>query len=230
MPSALPSFRIISIGTLDAHPLWNEAAPVRTGHATTTLISAGKQHVIVNPALPPQALAARMSERTPVAPDDITHVFLTSFAPDHRRGLRLFEAARWMLHEPEKQAAAAALQEAKMEALDAGEDELIIQCDHDLALLERCEAAPDALLPKVDLFPLPGVTIGTCGLLIALPARTVLVCGDAVATFEHLEQGKILPHCANLAQAQESFKEALEIADILVPGRDNIVLNPLRRL
>jgi glyoxylase-like metal-dependent hydrolase (beta-lactamase superfamily II) len=225
-----PSFRIVSIGTLEAHPLWNESAAVRTGHATSTLISVARQHVLVNPGLPPQALAARMSERTPVAPDDVTHVFLTSFAPDHRRGLRLFESARWLVHEPEKQAAAEALREAKVEALDAGDDELVIQCDHDLALLERCEAAPDSLLPKVDLFPLPGVTAGTCGLLIALPARTVLVTGDAVASIEHLEQGKVLPHCVSLAQAQESFKEALEIADVLIPGRDNIVPNPLRRM
>ena len=59
----LPTFRIISIGTLDVHPLWGEPAPARTGHATTTLISLGDEHVLVNPALPTQALAARMSER-----------------------------------------------------------------------------------------------------------------------------------------------------------------------
>ena len=63
-----------------------------------------------------------------------------------------------------------------------------------------------------------------------LPTRTVLIAGDAVATIEHLEQGKVLPHCVNLAQAQESFKEAIEIADVIIPGRDNIVLNPLRRI
>ena len=32
------SHRIISIGTLAAHPLWEERNDVRTGHATTTLI------------------------------------------------------------------------------------------------------------------------------------------------------------------------------------------------
>ena len=54
--------------------------------------------------------------------------------------------------------------------------------------------------------------------------------GDTIATLEHLEQGKVLPHVGNLAQAQESFKEALEIADVLIPGRDNIMLNPMRRV
>ena len=34
-----PEYRIISIGTLAANPLWDEKVPVRTGHATTTLIA-----------------------------------------------------------------------------------------------------------------------------------------------------------------------------------------------
>lgn len=226
----LPQFRIISIGTLDVHPLWNEAGASRTGHATTTLISMGNEHVLVNPSLPSQALAARLSERTPLPIDSITQVFMSSFQSDHRRALRLFEGARWLLHEPERQAAAASFRESRAEAEEAGDEELVAHYDRELGLLERCEAAEDSLVPKVDLFPLPGVTPGTCGLLIALPARTVLISGDAVATLEHLEHGKVLPRCANLAQAQESFKEAIEIADVLIPGRDNIMLNPMRRV
>ena len=226
----LPTFRIISIGTLEAHPLWNENAAVRTGHATTTLISVGDDHVIVNPALPAQALAARLSERTPVPADEIDTVFLTSFQPDHRRGLRLFEGSRWLLSETEKRSAAAAIRDARSEAEEAGDEELVGHYERELALLERCGVADDTLFPKIDLFPLPGVTEGTCGLLIALPARTVLITGDAIATIEHLEQGKVLPHVGNLTQAQESFKEAIEIADVIIPGRDNIMLNPMRRV
>ena len=225
-----PFFRIISIGTLDAHPLWNESVPARTGHATSTLISVGDQHILVNPSLPAQALAARLSERSPISADEITHVFLTSFAADHHRALRMFEGAKWLLHEPERAAALMALQESRSEAVEAGDDEVARLHDRELELLEQCQIAEDTIVPHVDLFPLPGVTEGTCGLLIALPARTILIAGDAVPTVEHLEQGKVLPHCANLAQAQESFKEAIEIADILIPGRDNILLNPLRRM
>jgi glyoxylase-like metal-dependent hydrolase (beta-lactamase superfamily II) len=230
MPSALPSFRIISIGTLDAHPLWNESTPVRTGHATSTLISVGSQHILVNPGLPAQALAARLSERTPIPVDDITHVFLTSFQPDHRRALPIFDSAAWLVYEPEREAARAALRASLAEAEDGGDAELVAHYQREIETLERCEVAPDSIVPKVDLFPLPGVTAGTCGLLIALPARTVLVCGDAVASIEHLEQGKVLPRCADVHQAQESFKEAIEIADALIPGRDNIIMNPLRQL
>ena len=49
-----------------------------------------------------------------------------------------------------------------------------------------------------------------------LPQQTVLVCGDAVATSEHLEQGQVLASSWNREQALESFKEAIEIADVLV--------------
>jgi hypothetical protein len=57
----------------------------------------------------------------------------------------------------------------------------------------------------------------------------VLVAGDAVATGEHLGAGKVISPVFNLEQAHESFREAVEIADFVVCGRDNAVLNPLRR-
>ena len=56
-----------------------------------------------------------------------------------------------------------------------------------------------------------------------------MICGDAVATVEHLRQGKVLPNCYDVEQAQESFAEAIQIADILIPGRDNVTVNPIRR-
>jgi len=67
-----------------------------------------------------------------------------------------------------------------------------------------------------------------CGLIISKPRLTILICGDAVATVEHLEEGKVLPDCVDIELAQESFREAIEIADQLILGRDNIVGNPMR--
>jgi glyoxylase-like metal-dependent hydrolase (beta-lactamase superfamily II) len=96
-------------------------------------------------------------------------------------------------------------------------------------MLRRCEPAPDRLAPGVDLYPLPGLSPGLCGLLIANQNHTTIVCGDAIQTVEYLEQGKILPWVENLDQAQESFKEAVELADSLILGRDNIVTNPTKR-
>jgi glyoxylase-like metal-dependent hydrolase (beta-lactamase superfamily II) len=61
------------------------------------------------------------------------------------------------------------------------------------------------------------------------PGSTLLIAGDAVATVEHLEEGKVIAPCFDVQQARESLSEAVEIADLIVPGRDNLCANPVRR-
>ena len=222
-------YKVISIGALEAHPLWNERAEVRTGHATTTLITAGDQVILVDPSLPPQILQARLSERANLTPDDVTHVFLTSFQPLRRRSLALFTKAQWLLFTAEREAIGLGLVVKLREAHEAGDAELVDMLRSEVALLERCRGTEESICDGVDLFPLPGVTPGLCGLLLPTARATVLLCGDAVATVEHLEAGKVLPQCADVDQARTSFAEALEIADLLILGRDNVVLNPVRR-
>ncbi len=223
-------FRIITIGALAAHPLWDEKADVRTGYATTTLVICEDCNILVNPSLPAQILFARLSERTKISPAEIDKVFVTTFSIEHYRGISLFENAKWLIHEPEQLAASAALDDQLQRAREGGDGDLIKTVSDHIELLNRCEVAGDKLAPGVDLFPLPGLSPGTCGLLLSQPTSTILVCGDAVATLEHLQQGKVLPNCMDVEQAQESFKEAIEIADVLILGRDNVNFNPLRRM
>ena len=228
-PISMPvEYRIISIGTLAAHPLWDEQGEVRTGHATTTLISADGARILVDPSLPAQALLARLGERAGVEAGRITHVFLTSADPLHRRGLAAFDDATWLAYESELEAVKATIVEQISQARDGGDDELITMLNRELRILKKCKPAPDSIVKGVDLFPLPGVTPGCCGLLLLLPRATALICGDAVATVEHLQQRKVLPGCFDVDQARESFAEAVEIADLLIPGRDNLTLSPLR--
>jgi glyoxylase-like metal-dependent hydrolase (beta-lactamase superfamily II) len=221
-----PDVRVISIGCLAAHPLWNEREPVRQGHATTTLVRAGSTTIIVDPALPEAALASRLSERAGLRPSNVTHVFLTSFKPDARRGLGAFEHATWWVSKQEREGVGVPLVTALRHAVEQGNAELRAAIERDVALLHRCEEAPDTLAPGIDLFPLPGVTPGLCGLLVEFEESTTLICGDAVATVEHLAAGKILPNAADVAAAKASFAEALEIGDLLVLGRDNAVPSP----
>lgn len=226
--------RIISIGALAAHPLWGERGQVRTGHATTTLIRSGDRNILVDPGLPDQALVARLAERANLKPAEITHVFLTSFRPDTRRGILGFDDATWWIGEAERETVGAMLaMRLKQLAAGGGDDEHDEQLrevlGQDIATLRRCEAAPDKLADHVDLFPLPGVTPGLCGVIVSHARHTTVVCGDAIPTVEHLEQGQILPSAVDVEQAKESFAEAVEIGDYLVLGRDNIVVNPTRR-
>ncbi len=233
-------YRVISIGTLACNPLWGERTPVRTGHATTTLIRARDATILVDPGLPAIALEARLRERTGLTPSDVTHVFLTSFHPDCRGGLELFEHARWLIHETEREVVGTrlALQLRDLVRAMSEEDEnddegvgqrLCERLERDVALLRRCRPAPDRLADRVCLFPLPGVSPGMCGLLLEGARATTLITGDAVASEEHLAAGRIVEHAVDIVQAKESFQEALEIADVLILGRDNLVLNPVRR-
>ncbi len=228
--------RVISIGTLAANPLWNEkaGAAVRSGHATTTLVRSGKRTILIDPGLPGAALTARLSERTGIHPGEVTHVFLTAFKPDVFRGILAFEHATWWISEAEREAVGVPLIKQLKSVASIGDDDLRQALETDVAILKRCQPAPDRLAERVDLFPLPGVTPGTCGVLVGGPASgigngTALVCGDAVPTQEHLERAAVLHGAADIQQAQESLKEAIEIADVLVLGRDNCVVNPMRR-
>jgi glyoxylase-like metal-dependent hydrolase (beta-lactamase superfamily II) len=226
---------VISIGAMSSHELWNEREAVRTGHATTTLVESGSRRILVDPGLPAAALEARLSERSGRRLADVTDVFLTSFHPDTRRALADLQHARWLISAQEREAVGSAIAGQLRHLLESGqhrEDDgarLVKLLQNDVTLLQRCEAAPDTLAERVDLYPLNGVTPGLCGLLLEGERFTTVICGDAVPTIEHLESGRAPSSAADLDKARESFQDALEVADLLVLGRDNMVVNPTKR-
>ena len=224
-----PAVRVISIGTLAANPLWDERVPVRTGHATTTLVTAGDRKILVDPGLPGQVLAARLGERSNLTPGDITDVVLTCYKPDMRRGLDAFTGATWWISEAEREGVGVPLIVEHRRAEESDDEELAGMLKRDIAMLQRCRPIPDTLAPGVDVYPMPGVTPGSIGLLVLQREATILIAGDGVATSEHIAQGKVLPTCVDIEAAQASFGEAVEIADQVVPGRDNLVVIPERR-
>jgi glyoxylase-like metal-dependent hydrolase (beta-lactamase superfamily II) len=219
-------YRVISIGTLSRNEMWAGDTGNRTPHATTTLVRSGGKTILIDPGLPPQIIAARLKERSGLEPDQVTDVFLTNFRPAHRWGLEAFGNANWFISEMEREAIGIHLVQHFNEAQDDEAREMIQQ---DIAMLKRCKPAPDRLADQVDLFPLPGYSPGNCGLLLCHSNSTTLVAGDAIPTAEHLESGRILQSAHDLEQARESFVEAVEIADVIIPGHDNLLLNPTRR-
>lgn len=228
----MPSLRfdVLSIGTLSRNMLWNEAQPVRTPHATTTLIrTEGRGNkpgttILVDPGLPASILGARLFERTGLRPEQIDAVFLTNFRPAHRGGLALFTDAKKYIHEREQEVVRARLADHLKELPE--EDEDYERLSAELELLDSLTPAPDQLAPGVDLFPLFGYTPGTTGLLLSLPTLTALIAGDAVPTQDHFLAGQVLPEPYDLAAAKEALQEVYEIADVIVPGHDNVFLSP----
>ncbi len=225
MSESTPIAAVISIGAMARNDLWNETKPVRTAHATTTLITAGAHLIIVDPGLPAVALEQRLAERAGKSAADITDVFLTSWRPAHRRALALFPNARWFMSDTEI-ATARQLFTVTLANIGSEPDAASELISQDQALLNRFTPAPDKIAPGVDLFPLGGCTPGQAGLIVSQPTTTLVVAGGAVATLEHFLRGKVTPDCYDIKQALGSLAEIYEIADVIIPGYDNQFVNP----
>ena len=217
-------FDIISIGTLSRNRIWGESQAVRTAHSTCTLIRSGKRAILVDPGLPAAAMGARLHERTGLRAEQIDTVFLTNFRPAHRAGLGIFTAAKVLINEAEQQTVRQHLERLIAEAPEEDIDRKLLR--EELRLLKSLTAAEDRLADQLDLFPLPGYTPGNCGLLIKLMTSSVMIAGDAVATQEHFLAGQVLPDAYDIAGAKESLGEVYEIADLIIPGHDNVFVNP----
>ncbi|HEX8324396.1 MAG TPA: MBL fold metallo-hydrolase [Tepidisphaeraceae bacterium] len=214
---------VISIGTLSRNLLWKESEAVRTPHATTTLIRTAKRNILVDPGLPGSILAARLFERTGLKPDAIDTIFLTNARVAHRSGVNAFPSAKVLIHPTERERV---LLDLSVRIEDAEDDAERAALGAEARVLSSFKAAPDTLAPQVDLFPLFGYTAGTCGILVTLPTQTILLAGDAVASADHLLAGQVLPGCFDLSAAKASLTEVYEIADVVIPGHDNVLLNP----
>ncbi|MHC4983882.1 MAG: MBL fold metallo-hydrolase [Planctomycetota bacterium] len=220
---------IVSIGTLSRNRLWGEGAAVRTAHATTTSIRDAKRSVLVDPSLPSTALAARFNERTGQMLDGVTDVFCTTLRPVHRRSIEALPQAKWWVAAKELEIYRNYLRKlAESSSRLTGEQEADVVAD--LKLLERFHPAPEKFTKQIHLYPLPGASPGSAGLLLTPPASTVVIAGDAVVTAEHLLRGQVWQGCFDTQAAISSLQDVLEIADVIIPGHDNLMICPRRWL
>jgi len=219
-------YRVISIGTLSHNRLWNEAAPVRTAHATTTFVTEGQRRILVDPSLPAPALAARFQERTGRTLDEVTDVFCTTLRPVHRRAIEEIDQATWWVSEQELELYGRHLEGLAGSAERLGADDRKTLAA-DRKLLERFRPAPQQFGEQVTVYPMAGPSPGSAGLLLTEPTCTLVVAGDAVVTREHLEAGQVWDGCWDTAAAVRTLQDLLELADAVICGHDNLVL--LRR-
>lgn len=215
-------YTIISIGALSHNRLWGESGHLRTAHATTTLVAAGDRLILVDPSLPGEALAARFNERTGKRLDDVTDVFCTTLRPVHRRSVAALPKAKWWCGEAELELYREGLKDFR-ETANRAESEDAARASVELKLVDRFRAAPEAFAPQVEVYPLAGPTAGSAGLLLTLPTKTVVIAGDAALTGEHILRGQVWEGCADTEAAMDSLKDMLELADVIVPGHDNIL-------
>ncbi len=197
---------------------------MRPAHATTTLLRDGGDAVLVDPSLPEAILRQRLDERTGLTPEQVNVVFLTNFRPIHRRGLALFPRATWLMDERELQAMGDFLNGVAGAAEARGEpvDPLV---EAELTLLQRIAAAPSHLTEHVHLFPTPGATPGSASLLALQGERTLAVCGDAIVTREYFDRRQVFEQHSDAEAALQAVTELCEIADVLIPGHGDMILN-----
>lgn len=220
-------FDVISIGALAQNRLWGEASAVRTSHATTTLVRTGDRLILVDPSLPSPALEARFFERTGMSLTKVTDVFCTTLRPTHRRNAQALPSAKWWAAEAEIDAACQALEEFLGSAQRLGTDD-VQAAKADLKIVQRFKPAPDKFGPQVSLYPLIGPSAGSSGLLLTPATTTVIIAGDAALTAGHVLAGQIWEGCGDRQKALESLEDLLQIADIIVPGHDNVMFCPQR--
>lgn len=222
-------YSVISIGTLAINRLWGEGTPLRTSHATTTLVSDGKKQILVDPSLPAQALAARFFERTGKTFTDVTDVFCTTLRPVHRRSIEALSHARWWVNGLELETYRDHLQGLQDSASRMAEEDMAL-VETDLKLLGHFKPAPDKFTDQVSLYPLLGPSFGSAGLLLTPPTLTVVVAGDAALTAEHVARGQVWEGCSDTQAALSSLEDLLELADVIIPGHDNLLISPRRLL
>ncbi len=78
------------------------------------------------------------------------------------------------------------------------------------------------------LYPLAGPSVGSAGLLLTPTTTTILIAGDAALTAEHVQRGMVWEGSSDIEAATRSLQDILEIADLIIPGHDNLLLSPGR--
>jgi len=214
-------FSIISIGTLSQNSLWNEQSPVRTAHATTTLVTDGDKRILVDPSLPGNMLEARFFERTGKGLDTVTDVFCTTLRPVHRRGIEALTNARWWTSQVELETYSGHL-ETMLESAERLSGDDVDSVRADLKQLGSFAPAPEKFSPQIEFYPLYGASPGSAGLLLTPPASTIIIAGDAIVTGEHLKAGRLWKGVSDMEAAADTLRDLVELAGIVIPGHDNV--------
>lgn len=214
-------YKIISIGTLSHNRLWGEAAAVRAAHATTTLVIDEDKKILVDPSLPAKILSARFNERTGNQLDDVTDVFCTTLRPIHRRGIEALPNANWWVAKQELEAYRNHLA-GLLDSAERLEAEHTDEIRVDLEILNRFRPVPQRFTKQVQLYPLVGASAASAGLLLTPATSTIVIAGDAAITSEHIHSGQVWKGCFDTEKAMESLRDLLELADIIIPGHDNL--------
>ena len=203
--SKITHWDVVTIGNLSRNRYWGESEEksLHSVICTTTIITGNGFHVIVDPSLADsKAMAAELERRTGLTPDDIDVAFVTHEHGDHHCGLPGFPKAKWLAT---AEAASIINTTAKYE--------------------RKVEPVGKTIFDVIDVVTTPGHTPGTAGLRFDYRGLSVFVAGDAIATKDFWDEGRIYFKALDVDVAKQSMRKIASISDIVVPGHDNYFIN-----
>ncbi len=205
LESKVKRWDVITIGNLSRNRYWGEsdAKGVRSAICTCTLIQGEGFRLLVDPSLSKaDEMTRELDRRTGLKPGDIDAVFITPEHGDHFVGLAHFPQARWLSGSE----VAAALNKSKK-------------------LPKPVESVAGRLYEAIDVIPTPGHTMSHCSLRFDCEGLSVAVTGDAVATRDFWRERRGYFNCVDFDLSARSIGQIAELADVVVPGHDNVFLN-----
>ena len=203
-PARVERWAIITIGNLSRNRYWGEpdTKPLRSAICTTTLISGGGFHLLVDPSLADRdAMAKELDRRSGLKLDDVTAVFVTHEHGDHYAGIGHFANAAWYAAAP------------VAEILNGRK-----------TLAREIQPSPASLFGVVDVIPSPGHTLSHHALRFDCDSRSVVAAGDSVASRDFWRERRSYYNAVDPALAARTMDKLAAIASVIIPGHDNSFL------
>jgi glyoxylase-like metal-dependent hydrolase (beta-lactamase superfamily II) len=195
---------IVTIGNISRNRYWGESEEValRPSWCTSTLIRCGDARLLVDPPHEDAALmAAELDRRTGLKFDGVNLIFVTHAHADHHYGAKHFAGARW-LAAPDVAA-----------ALNASG-----------RYPRPFEPAPARLCDAIDVIHTPGHTLDHHSLRFDCDGLSVVIAGDAVMTRDFWDDRRGYRNSVDFGMASRTIEQLARIADVVVPGHDNVLL------
>lgn len=196
---------VLTLGCFSRNRYWGEedTKSYRRALCTSTMIrtESGK-HILVDPAVSGQELVRVLDERCGMGPEQVDYVYITHHHGDHYVGLRDLPEAVWLVAPDEAELVRRELPEYSGRIYPAGEE----------------------IVPGIRVIPLPGHTMGLCGLLFESRDGTVAVAGDSVMTRDFFRDRRGYYNSIDQEASARSIDYLGKEADLVIPGHGNYFL------
>ena len=196
---------VITIGNLSRNRYWGEGEekPRRQARCTSTLVAVDGSRLLVDPSLADAGeMASELDRRAGIGPGDVDAIFVTHAHGDHHAGLKHFPEAHWL-----------------------AAPDVAATINASGSYRKKLEPVVGTIWDVVEVIPTPGHTVNHHSLRFECDGMSIVVAGDAVMTRDFWRERRGYFNSVDSQLAAETMDMIARVADIVVPGHDNLVLN-----